>query len=126
MGEGSGESKAGTDKDGSDALEWRVGTRGSERRDSRRKKPSRFPGARVGLGTDVGIGDDRAADEEGRLRSNKFPPKLFCTYLSRTAPAVFGLTSSSRVVVSEGRPIRADGGLDVPILITEDRLPVAE
>lgn len=78
----------------------------------------------MGLGIDVG--DAGATADIGRLRLNKSLPKLFGLYLSKTAPAVLGLVSSSIVVFSDGRLIRVDGGLEAPLLMTEERLPVAE
>lgn len=63
----------------------------------------------------------------GRLRLKTSPPNPvdWGLYMSRTAPAVLGRPSFSMVVLREGRP-RAEAGLDVPALMIDDKLPVAE
>ena len=98
-GEGRGDS-AGTVRAGSETLD-RFGTEGSHRRGSDLKKLRRLAGGEVAVGV-VGL-----------LR----PPRI--------APAVLGRVSSS-TVLSVGRPFLNVAGLDVPELMTDDRLFVAE
>ena len=98
-GEGRGDS-AGIVRAGSETLD-RFGTEGSQRRGSDLKKLRRLAGGEVAVGV-VGL-----------LR----PPRI--------APAVLGRVSSS-TVLSVGRPFLNVAGLDVPELMTDDRLLVAE
>ena len=54
------------------------------------------------------------------------PSKLMLLGLSKTAPAVLGRESLSIVVLSVRRPVRGFCGLEVPALMTDERLLVAE
>lgn len=109
------------DNVGSEAAVDSVRTEGSLRRDSKRKKLRRLAGAvgEVGL-----VRADEVADD-GRFRSVVVPSTRSPRCISRIAPAVLGRESSSTVVLSDGRPVREDCGLEVP-LMTDDRLFVAE
>jgi hypothetical protein len=79
----------------------------------------------TGLPADTG--ELGATADIGRLRLNNSPPNPpLLSFISSTAPAVLGLLSSSKVVLSDGRAIRAEGGLAAPELITEERLPETE
>lgn len=120
-GDGSGDC-ADVDSAGSETALERVCTEGSLRRDSKRKKLRRLAGnvGEVGLARPA---EDVADD--GRLRSKASPSRRASLCMSKTAPAVLGRESSSTVVLSERRPVRADCGLEVP-LMTEERLLVAE
>ena len=121
IGEGSDEATD-VDSAGSETELERVCIEGSLRRDSKRKKLRRLAGTvgEVGLARPA---EDVADD--GLLRSKSSPWKRIPLCISKTQPAVLGRDSSSTVVLSEWRPVRADCGLEVP-LMTEDRLFVAE
>jgi hypothetical protein len=127
MGEGSGDSD-GIERAGSEALEESVGTEESLRRDSRRKKPRRFAGTRGIVGLVMLVGDVADTADIGRLRLKASSGNcgLLRGDISKIAPAVLGRPSSSEVVLSEGRLIRTDGGVDAPPLTIDDKLPVAE
>lgn len=115
VGEGKGDS-TGTVKAESDALE-RVKTEGSLRFVSKRKKLRRLAGTVLALGCDMAVGE--MADDGRRKLDASFPNKR---WLSKIAPAVLGRDSSS-TVLSVGRPFRLE---EVPALMTEDKLFVAE
>jgi hypothetical protein len=125
MGEGRGDPND-AERAGSDTLVGRVGTVGSLRRVSKRKKPRRFAGTRGEIGVATAVGDVDEIADMGRFRVNKSPPKcgFFCGDTSRIAPAVLGRFVGSTDVLIEGRLIR--GGVDAPALTIEERLPVAE
>ena len=128
IGDGSGESFAGTERAGSEALDVSVGTEGSLRRDSRRKKPLFFAGTRGRVGLFRLVGDVVETADMGllRLKASLANCRFLRGDISNIAPAVLGRPSSSTVGLSDRRPIRADGGVDAPPLTIEDRLPVAE
>lgn len=102
-----------------------AGTLESLRRGSKRKKPRRFAGTRGEIGLVMVVGETGDIADMGRLRLNRSPPNcgFFCGEMSRTAPAVLGRPFSNVMLIA-GRVMR--GGVDVPMLMIEDRLPVAE
>lgn len=126
IGDESGDSKE-AERAGSDALLGREGMVLSPRRDSNRKNPLRFARSWGDGGMAVVSEEVGETADTGRLRLKTSPPKPpdLCLAMSRMAPAVLGRPSFSMVVLREGRP-RADAGLEVPALMIEDRLPVAE